>query len=55
MDKPIAELIKDLKNMNTNDPAMQRRVVKVLERILIELVALEEKANPRVYRNFGGQ
>ncbi len=47
----LKEAIADLKNINTNDPPMQRRVVKALEAVAEELDKIK---HPRVYRNFGG-
>lgn len=43
MDKPIAELIADLKNICTNDPAMQSRIVKVFEAMLGSLESKEDR------------
>ncbi len=48
----LKEAIAELRNINTNDPALQRRIVKVVDQLVIEL---EKVQHPKVYRNFGGQ
>ena len=39
----LKELIADLKGINTNDPAVQKRLVKVLEQLM---VVLEKNRQP---------
>ena len=40
----VKELLSELRGLNTNDPAMQRRVVAVLE----ELIAITEQQTKRL-------
>ena len=45
MDK-VRKALADLKGINTNDPVMQSRVVKVLEAMLVSLENKQDRIDP---------